>query len=149
MRPYSSTVLTLGGVILIGLGVYFLALRPPLLVEDLRYMSASGDQVAREFPGLLRWLPRVFAVLGGYILTTGLLTVYLARTAFRARAAGAWIIVAFAGLASLGWMTIVNFLIASDFRWLLAALFLPWPLALFLYRLERPHPLAGQKAKEP
>ena len=47
--------------------------------------------------------------MGGYLFTTGLLTVYIALTALRARATGAMDIVAVAGLASIGWMVVVNF----------------------------------------
>ncbi len=43
--PYSSAVLTLGGALLMGLGVYFVALRPPLLAEDLRFIGLSLGEV--------------------------------------------------------------------------------------------------------
>ena len=80
--PHSSTVLFLCGVILVGLGMYFMFLRPPLLPEDPRYMGTSLEQIRTGFPGLLLWLPRVFLVLGGYMASTGLLTCYLARTSY-------------------------------------------------------------------
>jgi len=48
----------------------------------------------------------VFWVLGGYISATGFLTVYLAATAFRARARGADVAVAVAGVASIGSMAV-------------------------------------------
>ena len=37
----SSIVLILAGVTLIGVGLYFILLRPPLLPEDVRYMALS------------------------------------------------------------------------------------------------------------
>ena len=88
-------------------------------------------------PGLLPWLRRVFWVLGGYMFATGLLTSYAAMTVFRARARGAAGVVALAGLASVGWMAVVNFIIGSDFKWLLLSFAVPWALALALYRIER------------
>ena len=137
LRPYSATVLTLGGILLLGLGLYFVFLRPPLLPEDPRYMGSSLSEIQAVLPGLSFWLRRVFWVMGGYMFTTGLLTVYVALTAFRARAKGAAGIVALAGLASIGWMTVVNFIIASDFKWVLLAFVLPWAAALALYWTER------------
>ena len=143
LRPYSATMLALGGAILIGLGVYFVFLRPPLLPEDPRYMGTSLSELKAVAPGLLTWLRRVFWVMGGYMVTTGLLTVYMARTAFRSRAKGAVGMVAATGLASIGWMAIVNFIIDSDFKWLLLAFVLPWVIALSLYYIER-EPIYGR-----
>src|SRR5215216_632716 len=42
--PPSSIVLILAGVALIGTGLYFIVLRPPLLPEDVRYMALPGAQ---------------------------------------------------------------------------------------------------------
>jgi hypothetical protein len=136
LRPYSSTVLALGGAILMALGLYFVFLRPPLLPEDLRYMGTSLSQLQATLPGLLTWLHRVFWVLGGYMFAAGLLTVYAALTVFRSRAKGAAVVVAVAGLASIGWMAAVNFIIGSDFKWLLLAFAILWAIALGLYRIE-------------
>ncbi|MCA8211411.1 hypothetical protein [Burkholderia vietnamiensis] len=85
-RP-SSVVLALGGVILIGLGLYFMFLRPAPLPEDPRFMGTTLEQIRSNFPGLLLWLPRVFWVMGGYMVSSGLLTLYLATTSFRSRTA--------------------------------------------------------------
>ena len=119
------------------LGLYFTFLRPPLLPEDMRYMGASLGQIEAALPGVLIWLRRVFAVMGGFMFATGLLTTYLAFTAFRVRARGAGLVVAAAGLASIGWMSVTNFVIASNFKWLILAFVIPWFLALALYWKER------------
>jgi len=42
-------------------------------------------------------------------------------------------IVALAGLASVGWMSAVNFVIDSDFKWLLLAFAVLWGFALVLF----------------
>ncbi len=133
LRPYSATVLVFGGIILMGLGLYFVFLRPPLLPEDPRYMGSSLSEIQAVLPGLSLWLRRVFWVMGGYMFAAGLLTAYVAQTSFRARAKGAVGIVALAGLASIGWMTVVNFILASDFKWVLLAFGLLWAAALGLY----------------
>ncbi len=137
LRPYSATALALGGTILAILGLYFLFLRPPLLPEDLRSMGTSLAQVQATMPGLPIWLRRVFWVMGGYMFATGLLTLYVAITSFRTRVRGVAGIVGLAGLTSIGWMAVVNFIIGSDFKWLILILVFPWILALVLYHVER------------
>ncbi len=136
IRFDSSTVLALGGILLVGLGLYFVFLRPPLLPEDPRYMGTTIEAIQADMPGLLVWLRRVFWVMGGYIFATGLLTVYVAFTILRARVRGAAGVVALAGLTSIGWMVAVNFIINSDFKWLLLAFTVPWAIALSLYWME-------------
>ena len=119
------------------MGLYFIFIRPPLLPEDLRYMGSSLQNVNDNIPGLANWLQKVFWVMGGYIFTTGLLTVFIAFTSFRKRMGGAFSIVALAGISSIGSMTVVNFIIGSDFRWLLLIFILPWAFALILYWLHK------------
>ena len=128
----SSATLALGGVILMGMGLYFGFLRPPLLPEDLRYMGASLSQIQSALPGMELWLVRVFRVLGGYMFATGLLTVYIAAADFRTGRLGVVAVVLVSGLTSIGWMAITNFVIDSDFKWLLLAFTLPWVAALSL-----------------
>ena len=129
-RLFASASLTLGGFMLIGLGLYFIFLRPPLLPEDLRYIGASLAQVQNTVPELQIWLSRVFGVLGGYMIATGLLTIYISATSFRTGTRGAIAVVCVSGLASIGWMVITNFVIDSDFKWLLLAFSLSWIVAL-------------------
>jgi hypothetical protein len=93
-RPYSTIALACGGVILAGLGLYFVSIRPPLLHGRL--------------------------------------------ACFRSRQRGAALVATLAGATSVGWMAAVNFMIASDFKWVLLALVFPWILALVLYWSERP-----------
>lgn len=135
-RMYSSTLLATTSAILMAMGLYFIFLRPALLPEDLRYMQASLTEIRGAVPGLLEWLPKVFWVLGGYIFTTGALTLYIALTTFRAGARGSLVLVAFAGLSSIGWMVAVNVLIDSAFKWPLAGIAALWALALVLYQVE-------------
>ena len=136
LRPYSATVLALGGALIASLGLYFLFLRPPLLPEDLRSMGTSLTQIQATMPSLLIWLRRVFWVMGGYMFATGLLTLYVAITSFRARVRGVAGVVALVGLTSIGWMAAINFVIGSDFKWLILIFVVPWILALVLYHVE-------------
>ncbi|HEX8507895.1 MAG TPA: hypothetical protein VF635_00130 [Propionibacteriaceae bacterium] len=135
--PWSASIVGACGVILVGIGLYFLFLRPPLLVEDARYVGATLEELQTIAPGIEAWLERVFWVLGGYMAATGILTAYLAATALRARAGGAAITVTLAGIISIGSMAVVNVLIDSDFKVPLVALAALWAIALVLYRLGR------------
>ena len=137
LQPYSSRVLARCGLILIGMGVYFVLLPSALLPEDTRYIGTPLEEIRIAVPGLLDWLEKVFWVLGGYILTTGLLTLYVADTSFRTRAKGVSGIVALAGLTPVGWMSVVNFVIDADFKWLLLAFAVLWGFALMLFWFER------------
>jgi hypothetical protein len=137
-KPYASSILlALNGIILMGLGLYFVLLRPPLLPEDPRFMGTTLAEIQTSLPGLLVWLRRVFWVMGGFMFATGLLLLYVAQTTFRAHLTSARLMVALAALGSIGWMAIVNFMIASDFKWLLLTFNLPWISALVLSLWEK------------
>jgi hypothetical protein len=118
------------------MGLYFVLLRPALLSEDVRFIGADVAEVRASVPGLLDWLEKVFWVMGGYILAVGLLTLYVALTSFRSRTKGVSGTVTLAGLASIGWMAAVNFMIDSDYKWLLLAFAMLWAVALALFWLE-------------
>lgn len=136
LHPYYPKVLALGGVVLMGIGIYFIFFRPPLLPEDARYMGTTLAEIQVSAPGLFHWLQKVFWVMGGYIFTNGLLTIYIAFSSFQTRTRGSFPVIALAGLCSIGWMTVVNFIINSDFKWLLLVSAVPWIAALVLYRIE-------------
>lgn len=137
LKPYSASLLTLGGFLIAAMGFYFVFFRQPLLPEDLRYMNSTLSVVQNNSPDLSVWLQKYFWVIGGYIFTTGLLTIYVAQTSFRTRTHGAFIIVLIAGITSIGAMTMVNFILQSDFRFVLLAFTLPWIFSLILYRFHK------------
>ena len=133
----SSIALMLAGIALIGTGFYFIVLRPALLPEDIRYMALPAAQFDVLRPRLEAWLTQVFRVMGGYILATGVLAVTLAATSFRAHQSGAALGALIGGSASIGWMAAVNFMIDSDFKWVLLAMALLWACSLVLFWIER------------
>ena len=112
--PLSAILLAFSGVMVMAIGLFFLFLRPPLLPEDLHYIGVSLPQIEAAVPRLLLWLPHVFRVLGGFALATGVLTVTLAVTSFRAHQLSAAVGASIAGAASIGLMAIVNVIIDSD-----------------------------------
>jgi hypothetical protein len=123
-------MLAFAGVSMMGIGLYFMLFRPPLLPEDLRYMKTSGDQLQAIAPGFAEWLRYIFRVAGGYMAASGLLTVYVAATSSRTGTRTAGIVVALAGLVSIGLMAAINIIIDSDFKWFLGAVAILWLLAL-------------------
>ena len=118
------------GVWLIALGAYFAFLRPPLLPEDPRYMGATLAQIQATLPGLAAWLGKVFTVMGGFMAAAGVLTLFAARQLPAAAGARFTIAMAAAGAVGVGLMSAVNFVLASDFRWVLLAPATAWLLAV-------------------
>jgi hypothetical protein len=59
------------GIWMVGLGAYFVLLRPPLLPEDPRFIGSSLPQIRAALPGLERWLNQVFNVMGGFMAGSG------------------------------------------------------------------------------
>ena len=135
--PISAWIFVACGIWLIGLGVYFAVLRPPLLPEDPRYIGSSLTEIQAALPGLARWLSRVFAVMGGFMAAAGALTVFVAATAVPARTRATGWILALAGLLTVMLMSSTNFAIGSDFKWVLLVPALLWIAGICTYALKR------------
>ena len=135
--PFSSIQLIVAGVALSIVGLYFILIRPSLLPEDVRYMALPAAQLDAVRPQLETWLAHVFQVMGGYILATGIFAITLGATAYREHRWEAATGVLIGGLASIGWMTVVNFVIMSDFKWFLLGLSLLWASSLVMFFIER------------
>jgi len=100
MSDVGAWLLAVCGLVVSGIGVFFVALRPPLLPEDRRYIAALQKPLDLMLPGLARWLKKVFWVMGGYMIATGILTIYVALSGVRDGSATAWVVAAAAGAAS-------------------------------------------------
>ncbi len=136
-RRISVLIFQTCGIWLMGLGVYFALLRPSLLPEDPRYIGSSLAQITSALPGLDRWLRHVFIVMGGFMAASGLLTTFLAATAVSARQKGTGIVLLVAGFATVVTMSATNFVIDSDFKWLLLAPVVLWFAGIAVYAIER------------
>jgi hypothetical protein len=126
-------LLTACGAWLIALGTYFIFVRPALLPEDPRFIGTLLERLREAAPGLEAWLRIVFTVMGGFMVGTGVLTVFLARTVVPARLKGTGWALALAGLSTVGLMSVMNFVLHSDFRWVLLLPALVWVVAIALY----------------
>ena len=129
-RHISTWMLIACGIWLIGLGLYFIALRPPLLPEDPRFMDATLEQIRTAIPGLEGWLKKVFTVMGGFMAGAGVLTVYLASVGMPQRLKGTSWSIALVGALTVALMSVTNFALHSDFRWVLLAPALVWFVSL-------------------
>lgn len=118
------------GAYQIALGTYFI-LRPSLLPEDVRFARISLEELPVAAPGLEAWLAWVFTVMGGQMAGVGLLLVWIA-VYLNPERMDRWqaVMLIGAGLLTVGTMSVVNFQIGSDFRWLLIAPVLAWILAV-------------------
>lgn len=135
MQP-SGKVFVVCGLWLIALGAYFLCLRPALLPEDLFYIGNSIETIRSAVPGLERWLGHVFNVMGGFMIATGAMTVLVAYRLLARREHGALTAVSVAGAASVALMSATNFLLNSNFRWLLLLPALLWLAGVLCYLRE-------------
>ena len=142
-RHVSTWMLTACGVWLVGLGLYFIVLRPPLLPEDPRFMGTTLEQIRISVPGLEAWLQMVFTVMGGFMAGAGVLTVFVATVAMPTRSKGTSWALAISGALTVLLMSATNFALHSDFRWLLLLPALVWLAGLVVYLANRGAPCVG------
>lgn len=139
-RPLCAWLLAAVGAATIGIGIYFIFLRPPLLPEDLHYMGTSSERLLAATPKLASWLGLVFTVLGGYIVGAGVLLVHLALGAFAERKPYALLVAGLGGGFTTGLMSVANLFIDSHFKFTLLALTAVWLAALACYGLKTRRP---------
>ena len=121
------------GIWLIGLGGYFMLARPPLLPEDLRYLGSSAIQIEMHLPRLASWLQNVFTVMGGFMAGCGVLLILASVRAVPNRLQGTGIALGCAGLLTVVTMSWTNFVLDSDFKWLLLGPAVAWSIGLLSY----------------
>jgi hypothetical protein len=103
--------------------------RAPLLAEDVRFLGPSAEGV-RSLPQLALWLHKVFTVTGGFMLASGAFTL---NTVLQSRVRANLMeltTLTFAGVTGVGLMCAVNFVIDSDFKWVLSVPATVWLVAL-------------------
>jgi hypothetical protein len=120
-RERSTGVLLLAlGVLTLGAGVYFLAFRPPMLPEDIRFSGVDP----MTLPSRTRdWLGLVFRTLGGFIAGFGILLSGLGAKAFTGSADWQRWGLGIALLVAFGRFLASNLALQSDFLWFVALQF--------------------------
>ena len=132
MTDVGAWLLAVCGIVVVGIGVFFIALRPPMLPEDRRFIAVPQEALDAVLPGLSRWLLKVFWVMGGYMVAAGILTIHLALSGVRDGSTTALVVAAAAGAGSVGLMAVVNLMLHSAFRWPLLCLASLWAAAVVL-----------------
>lgn len=135
MAMYKKALAALAscGVFQIGMGIYFIALRPTMLAEDEKFTGLTLEALRRISASMPLWLDRVFIVLGGHAIAAGLLIVLATILLWnRTLSITAVILITAAGGTSVLLMSAINFAIHSDFRWLLFLPALVWTGAVLL-----------------
>ena len=100
---------------------------------SLSVTQTTLAQLREAAPGLEGWLRIVFRVMGGFMAGAGVLTIFMARTAVPDRAPGTGWAIVLAGLPTVVLMSAMNFVLHSDFRWVLLLPALLWAAALIAY----------------
>lgn len=129
----SARLLSFCGLWLIGLGIYFIIFRPSLLPEDARYMGTTIIEIKTILPGIKNWLHKVFTVMGGFMMGAGVLTLFLANKVMPLRLNGTSWIIAISGVSTVMLMSGINFVLNSDFKFLLVVPALVWITSFLLY----------------
>jgi len=135
----SSWTLQAVGALAVVMGLAFITLRPLviLLPEDSRFTGLSPAQLKALDPQLFAWIGMVFRSWGVFAVGLGIMMVGLARNAYRRGERWAWWTLAVAGGVTFVGFLLVNFLLGSDFRWVIASLLVVYAAALWLGRPSR------------
>lgn len=117
----------LSGILLLALGlltlvtaVFFLALRPAFLPEDIRY---TGIDPATLPPAFLEWLGIVFRTWGGFIAGFGVLLLGIGSFLLSGRARWLYWATAIGAVVAFGRFLFSNIVLGSDFLWFISVLF--------------------------
>lgn len=107
------------GAITIAVAFYFVALRPPFLPEDLRYIGGNPQALS---PALRDWLGIVFHTWGGFIAGYGIMLT--GAGLFMLTGRNSWVVRATALSLPIvfGRFLYSNVLLSSDFLWVIAGL---------------------------
>ena len=103
-------------------------------------MGATASQIQSAVPGFDNWLRHVFKVMGGFMVGTGLLAIVKARFMSPRDKIQSLIVLALAGTMSVGTMSVTNFQIGSDFKWLLLLPSLLWGIGLVFLVIAKESP---------
>lgn len=126
----SGSLLVVLGLISLGIAVFFLVLRPPLLPDDVAYTGVDTNALPEAF---VDWLRIVFRTWGGFIAGFGCLLAGIGAFLLSGRLR--WLYVGSSvGIAlAFGRFLLSNIMLGSDFLWFIAAAFaLALCTALFL-----------------
>jgi hypothetical protein len=108
------------GLLTVGTGIYFMAVRPAMLPEDLRFTGASAPAAGSAME---TWLRLVFRTWGGFVIGFGVLIG--ATGGFLLTAQRGWLRagVAIGVMLAFSQFLASNLQLHSDFLWFVGSLF--------------------------
>jgi hypothetical protein len=118
-RTVAGLLLTLG-VLTLGVGAYFLLIRPVMLPEDVRLTGVDPSLLPSA---MVDWLRIVFRTLGGFVMGFGILMTSVAGYMLTARTAVLGWGAATAVVVAFSRFFVSNVSIRSDFLWFIGVLF--------------------------
>jgi hypothetical protein len=68
----ASVLVLIVGVLTLGIAIYFLFVRPPMLPEDVRFTGVSESELPPPFAA---WLTIVFRTWGGFVAGLGIMLI--------------------------------------------------------------------------
>lgn len=116
----AAGLLAVLGVLTLGTGLYFLAVRPALLPEDFRFIGVAPGQLP---PRMANWLEIVFRTWGGFMAGFGVVLVGVAAYLFTARKVFLYRATAAGLVVSFGRFLASNVALRSDYLVFIAVLF--------------------------
>jgi len=115
-----ATLLGLLGLAALGIGLYFLFLRPAMLPEDLRFTEVRPGEVPAR---LLDWLTIVLRTWGGFMAGFGVVLIAVATSFFRATKRLLSVGTAVGVIVAFGQFFLSNLTISSDYLVVVGLLF--------------------------
>jgi hypothetical protein len=120
MKRVVAVLLGLLGMAALGIGLYFLLLRPAMLPEDLRFTGVRPGEVPAR---LLDWLTIVFRTWGGFMVGFGVVLIGVATSFLRATRTLLRVGTAVGIIAAFGQFFLSNLAISSDYLVVVGLLF--------------------------
>lgn len=108
------------GVLTVGLGLYFLFVRPAMLPEDLRFTGVKPEQLPAK---MSEWLTIVFRTWGGFMVGLGVVLMGVAAYFVSARKAILCWMVAAGLVIAFGRFFVSNVALRSEYLVFIAILF--------------------------
>lgn len=108
------------GVLTLGTGIYFMAVRPPLLPEDLRFTAVNPALLPPQFGA---WLQIVFRTWGGFVTGFAIVLLGIAMQLLTGRNVWLRCGVALGLFVAFGRFLASNILLRSEYLWFIGLLF--------------------------
>lgn len=130
----SSAIFALIGFLTVGFGLFQIFFRSNFifLPEDISFTGVNGGILLSSNPALFSWLTLVMRAWGVFILSTGLFIIFITLIPYRRGERWSWFAFLVSGASSLPIFLLGNFIIKSDFLFVLVSIAILYALALFV-----------------